>query len=88
MCILEKIVNCLNENEGFISVLISAITAAIAVLVPYRIANQQNKVAKKKKRLECYQHFKALQTFCDFVGKYESFEKCNIQMLYQEDKQK
>lgn len=80
MCILEEIVNCLNENEGFISVLISAITAAIAVLVPYRIANQQNKVALYEKRLECYQHFKALQTFCDFVGKYESFEKCNIQM--------
>lgn len=63
-----------NENAGFVSVILAAVTAGTAIYVPIRIANKQNKIALFEQRLNCYEKIEAIRTFLAFSSEFESFE--------------
>lgn len=66
MCIIDW---C-NGNDGFLS----ALLAALAILVPFRVAYIQNRVALFEKRLECYQKLMALKDFSNYANEINSSE--------------
>ena len=76
MCIIDW---C-NANDGFLS----ALLAALAILVPFRIAHTQNKIALFEKRLECYQKLMALRDFSNYANRFGSFElQLELDPVYQ-----
>lgn len=76
MCIIDW---C-NENDGFLS----ALLAVLAILVPFRVAYIQNRVALFEKRLECYQRLMALKDFSKYTSRFDSFDpQPEIDPIYQ-----
>ena len=66
-----------NINEGFASVIISAISviiAIVAIFISFLTARKQNKIVLFEKRFECYQRLMELKRFSDFANRFNSFE--------------
>lgn len=74
---IEQFINkCTTDSPVSIFATVgSVVVSVIAIAISLYIANRQNKIALYEKRLECYQKFLALNTFLDFISKYETFEK-------------
>ena len=70
-CFVKTIIGWFNENDGFVSAILSLFTVLAAVLIPVMIAIKQNKIALFEMRLKCYDNLNALIRFCSFVAEYE-----------------
>lgn len=64
---VKEIVTWCNINQGFISAVLSIITALAAVCVPLCIAKKQKQVALFQKRQESYTQLLLLKNFCMIV---------------------
>lgn len=68
-----KIINWLNENEGFVSAILTTVTVCVAIIVPTCIAIKQNKIVLYEKRFECYKQLKALKAYWLFLNDIATF---------------
>ena len=69
-----------NQNSDFLSVIISTVTVAVAVLaiyVPAKIAKRQDKIALYSKRFSCYRCFEMIIDFSNYTANLKSFSKEN-----------
>ena len=77
---IQNLIEWCNQNSDFLSLLVSIITVIVAVMaiyVPSKIAKRQDKIALYSKRFLCYEHFKVLKEFSEFIQKYKTFDRAD-----------
>lgn len=68
------IIECSCQQSDFWTILLSIITIAVAIWIPWRIAEKQNKIALFETRLKCYRCLNSIINFCTFVSGFTTFE--------------
>ncbi|WKY47712.1 hypothetical protein Q5O24_15400 [Eubacteriaceae bacterium ES3] len=74
--IIIKAIKLCNDNQGFLSVVLSSITifaSIVAILISVNATKQQNKIALFEERYEVYQEVSIISNFID--GYYETVVK-------------
>ena len=66
------IIEYLCDQESWWKIVLDILTIVVAILIPCRIARQQDKIALYEKRFECYQQLESLKTFWNYLNEVTS----------------